>query len=221
MPQNGYSAVAENYIKNVFLLQEVEGSVSTSLLSERLNVAPASATDMLKRLAEDGIIVHRKYKGARLTEKGSRLALKILRRHRLWELFLHEVLHFEWHEIHEEAERLEHSTSEALERKLDEYLGYPAFDPHGHAIPDADGRCASTNYVRLSEVHHSGRVAVRRVNDDNAQVLQYASRLGIAIGTTVAILERIEFDRSLRVDIEGTEQVVSEKLAGCIYVEYC
>jgi DtxR family Mn-dependent transcriptional regulator len=220
MPQNGaHSAIVENYIKNIYALQEAEGRVTTSLLSEKLQVSPASATDMLKRLAEDGIIDHERYRGAQLTRKGSRLALKIIRRHRLWELFLAKVLKFEWHELHEEAELLEHSTSDALEAKLDEYLGFPEVDPHGHDIPRADGKIAATAYTPLSDARQGARVRVRQVNDDSADVLKYASDLGIALGRDLSIVERIPFDGSLRVELNGVQQFISEKLARCIFVE--
>ena len=159
-----HSAIVENYIKNIYLLQEAEGKVGTSLLSDKLNVSPASATDMLKRLADDGIIVHKRYKGASLTEKGNALALKIIRRHRLWELFLHKVLKFEWHELHEEAERLEHSTSDALEARLDAYLGFPTVDPHGHDIPQANGEFAVKDYTLLADAEGGDSVTVRRVS---------------------------------------------------------
>lgn len=216
---SAHSAIVENYIKNIYTLQEAEGKVTTSLLSERLQVTPASATDMLKRLAEDDIIIHKRYKGAQLTDKGSRLALKIIRRHRLWELFLSKVLKFEWHELHDEAERLEHSTSDALEAKLDEYLGYPTVDPHGHDIPQADGQIVVTEYESLSNAEPGSRVTVRRVNDDSAQVLKYASDLGITMNKKLRVVEKIEFDGSLRIEVNGEQQFVSEKLANCIFVE--
>jgi DtxR family transcriptional regulator, Mn-dependent transcriptional regulator len=214
-----HSAIVENYIKNIYTLQEAEGKVSTSLLSDRLQVTPASATDMLKRLAEDDIIIHERYKGAQLTEKGARLALKIIRRHRLWELFLATVLKFEWHELHEEAESLEHSTSDALEAKLDEYLGFPTVDPHGHDIPQADGRIVVTEYDSLCDTPPGSPVTVRRVNDDSAQVLKYATELGITMNKKLRVVEKIDFDGSLRVEIDGVQQFVSEKLARCIFVE--
>jgi DtxR family transcriptional regulator, Mn-dependent transcriptional regulator len=220
MPQNAsHSSIVENYIKSMYLIQEMHGNVSTTVLSERLNVSPASVTDMLKRLSEEGIINHKRYKGATLTKKGMKLALKILRRHRLWELFLERVLGFEWHELHDEAERLEHCTSDALEAKLASYLGNPTVDPHGHAIPQENGAIAVTDYTELSRIAGGETVTVKRVNDDSASVLKYAAELGIMIDRTLTVKERIEFDGTLRVLIHGKEQLISEKLATCIFVE--
>lgn len=215
-----HSAVVENYIKAIYFLQESEGKVSTSLLSDRLQVSPASATDMLKRLAEDGIINHERYKGAELTNKGSKLALKIIRRHRLWELFLAKVLKFEWHELHDEAERLEHSTSDALEQKLAEFLGNPTVDPHGHDIPQANGDIVVNEYPALTDAKQGDSVVVRRVNDDSAQVLKYAADMGITLNEKIEVKEKIEFDGSLRIEVSGRQQFVSEKLASCIFVEH-
>lgn len=203
----------------MYLIQEAHGNVSTTMLSERLRVSPASATDMLKRLSEDGIILHKRYKGSTLTEKGKKLALKILRRHRLWELFLERVLGFEWHELHDEAERLEHCTSDALESKLDAYLGHPTVDPHGHAIPQANGAIAVADYIELSRISEGETVTVKCVNDDSASVLKYAAELGILIDRTLTVKEKIEFDGTLRVLIHEKEQLISEKLSQCIFVE--
>ncbi len=209
----------EDYLKSIYKLQEGGGRVSTSSLSERLGVSAPSVTEMIKRLADDGILTYTPYKGVELTTEGRKKALKILRRHRLWELFLVEVLHYPWHEIHDEADRLEHFTSERLERRLDETLGFPRKDPHGDVIPTIDGSIERVEYRSLSEVISGETVTVARVNDANAQVLQYASRLGIGLKRRIRVKEHVEFDGSLRVTIGRKEQFVSAKLAENIFVE--
>jgi len=209
----------EDYLKSIYKLQEGGGKVSTSSLSERLGVSAPSVTEMIKKLADEGILTHTPYKGVELTAEGRKRALKILRRHRLWELFLVEVLNYPWHEIHDEADRLEHFTSEKLERRLDEALGFPRKDPHGDAIPTTDGSIERVEYRSLSEVKSGETVTVARVNDASAQVLQYASRLGISLKRKIRVKEHVEFDGSLRVAIGRKEQFVSAKLAENIFVE--
>lgn len=125
----------ENYLKNIYKIQTLEGKVSTSSLSEKLQISPASVSEMIKKLADEGSLTHTPYKGVELTESGKRAALKIVRKHRLWEMFLVEILHFGWDEIDEEAERFEHIMSDKMEDKIDEVLGFPSVDPHGDPIP--------------------------------------------------------------------------------------
>jgi DtxR family Mn-dependent transcriptional regulator len=154
-----------------------------------------------------------------LTDAGKKKALRIIRRHRLWELFLVEVLKYDWDEIDEEAERLEHSTSERLEQRIDEILGYPDRDPHGHVIPTAEGSLDDRQHPALATVHVGATVAVVRVSDESPELLQYLSKLRIAPGTTLKVIERIEFDGSLRVESGALEQFISPKLAQNIFVE--
>jgi DtxR family Mn-dependent transcriptional regulator len=210
---------AEDYLKSIYKLQEIGGRVSTSSLSESLRVSAPSVTEMIKKLAEDGVLTYAPYKGVELTAEGKKRALKILRRHRLWEAFLVQVLKYPWHEIHEEAERLEHLTSEKLEQRLDEALGFPRTDPHGHAIPSSEGSIDHHRYTALAEVSPGESVIVARVNDTDSQVLVYASRLGIALKKKIKVKERVDFDGSLRVEIGRKEQFVSAKLASNIFVE--
>ena len=209
----------EDYLKSIYKLQEGGGRVSTSSLSERLGISAPSVTEMIKKLADGGILTYAPYKGVELTAEGRKRALKILRRHRLWELFLVEVLKYPWHEIHDEADRLEHFTSEKLERRLDEALGFPRTDPHGDVIPRTDGSIEPVEYRSLSEVESGETVTVARVNDASSQVLQYASRLGIGLKRRIKVKEHVEFDGSLRVEIGRKEQFVSAKLAENIFVE--
>lgn len=207
------SEQVENYLKGIYELEAQRGKVSTSLLSERLRVSSASVTEMIQRLAEDRMVDYTPYRGVALTEDGRRQALRIIRRHRLWELFLVEVLKFNWDEIHDEAERLEHIMSDRLEERIDAVLGHPRIDPHGHVIPSPEGLISAEDHPLLSEVKAGSVVTVTRVSDSNPEVLQYLSKLGIGISTTIVVEERISFDGSLRVSIGDAEQFISEKLA--------
>jgi DtxR family transcriptional regulator, Mn-dependent transcriptional regulator len=209
----------EDYLKSIYKLQESGGKVSTSSLSDSLGISAPSVSEMIKKLADSGILTYTPYKGVELTAEGRKRALKILRRHRLWELFLVEVLNYPWHEIHEEADRLEHLTSDKLERRLDERLGFPRKDPHGDVIPTTDGNIERVDYRSLAQVAAGETVTVARVNDANSQVLQYASRLGIGLNKRIRVKEHIGFDGSLRVEIGRKEQFVSAKLAENIFVE--
>ena len=213
------SQQVEDYLKSIYKLQERGGRVSTSSLSERLNISAPSVTEMIKKLAEEGVLTYAPYKGVELTADGRKKALKILRRHRLWEVFLDEVLKYPWHEIHEEADRLEHITSEKLGRRLDETLGFPRTDPHGDAIPTTDGEIERHRYISLAEIKPGTTVTVSRVNDASPQVLQYAAKLGIGLNKKLKVKERVEFDGSLRVEIGRKDRFVSAKLAENIFVE--
>jgi DtxR family Mn-dependent transcriptional regulator len=209
----------ENYLKSIYKLQESEGKVTTTSLSERLRISPPSVTEMIKKLADEGSVTHTPYKGVELTVEGRKKALHIIRRHRLWELFLTEVLKYPWDEIDEEAERLEHITSERLEQRLDEALGYPRKDPHGHIIPTAGGDIEEAALLSLADVEPGTTVTVARVSDSSPEILQYAAKLGITLSRKIKVKDRVAFDGSLRVEVGRKEQFVSSKLAKNIFVE--
>jgi DtxR family Mn-dependent transcriptional regulator len=209
----------ENYLKNIYKIQEDEGRVATTVLSQRLQISAASVSEMIRRLAEEGLVRHTPYKGVELTDAGRAMALRIIRRHRLWEVFLVKVLRYNWDEIDEEAERLEHMTSERLEQRLDAALGYPSHDPHGHPIPNAEGRLVRDRHRRLSDAHAGDVVKVRRVSDESPEILQFASRLGITLGAKVRVQERLEFDGSLIVEVGGREVMVTDTLAESVHVD--
>lgn len=213
------SEQVENYLKNIYKLQSAEGKVTTSSLSERLQISAPSVTEMIKKLADEGSVTYTPYKGVELTDTGRKRALRIIRRHRLWELFLAEVLKFPWDEIDEEAERLEHITSEKLEQRLDEALGYPRRDPHGDAIPTIEGAVEDLNHSSLAEAKTGVTLVVARVSDSSPEILQYAAKMGIKLHRKIKVKERIEFDGSLRVEVGKKEQFISSKLANNIFVE--
>jgi len=209
----------ENYLKGIYTLESKEGRVTTSSLSEQLQVSAASVSEMIKKLADEGSVHHTPYKGVALTEEGKKRAIRIVRRHRLWEVFLVEVLKYKWDEIHEEAERLEHITSDKLEERLDAALGYPTKDPHGDVIPTREGKVIQFGHSSLGSLNVGERCVVSRVSDSSPDVLKYASKLGITLRKKILIREKSEFDDSLRVEVDGIDHFVSGKLAQHIFVE--
>lgn len=213
------SISVEDYIKNIYELEGSEKKVSTTLLAEKLNIAPASVTDMVKKLSEKGFLRHVPYKGVEVTEKGKRSALKIIRKHRLWEMFLVEVLHFSWDEIDEEAEKFEHIMSDKMEEKIDEVLGFPKVDPHGDPIPAKDGTMKHAQYHSLSDVREGAVVRVLRVNDSDPELLQYVSEIGLSLNKKFSVKHRIKFDNSLLIKIGAREVTISSKLSENIFVE--
>ncbi len=202
------SFTEENYLKAIYRLSE-HGlkSVSTNELAESLSTKAASVTDMIKKLSNKGLVSYEKYYGVRITDEGKSLALSVIRRHRLWETFLVEKLNFSWDEVHDVAEQLEHIRSPLLIEKLDDFLGYPTADPHGHPIPDKDGNIQELRLLPLSETPPGKKAVVRSVKDGTPSFLQYLSKIGIYIGAKVTIIEKIEFDGSLEVLIDEKNRV--------------
>jgi len=209
----------ENYIKNIYKLSEHEGKVTTSSLSEKLQISPASVSEMIKKLAEEGTLSHTPYKGVELTAEGKMLALRIIRKHRLWEMFLAEILHFSWDEIDHEAERFEHIMSDKMEEKIDEVLGYPLVDPHGDPIPTRDGEIKQIRSFPLSEGLEGSSVRIIRVSDSNSELLQYISSIGIALNKKIKIKQKMTFDQSVIITVNGKEQTISQKISQSIFVE--
>lgn len=212
------SESTENYLKSIYHLN-LKGRVTTSLLSETLQVSAPSVSEMLKKLAEDGLAIYTPYKGVELTEGGHRRALKIIRRHRLWEMFLTKFLSYSWDEVHDEAERLEHVTSDEMERRLDSTLGYPTEDPHGDPIPTAQGELSPRNSFALSLSPAGERVRILRVSDRDPALLQHAARLGLSLNTSVLIKEKRSFDGSMVLEVGAREEFISRQLASSIFVE--
>jgi DtxR family Mn-dependent transcriptional regulator len=201
------------------MLEQRNERVSTSALAARLQLADASITDMLKKLSGKGLVCYERYRGVELTPAGRKVALKIMRRHRLWEMFLVKFLGFSWDQIHEEAERLEHVTSDLLEQRIDRLLGHPHVDPHGDPIPSADGVVEDDTLTTLAEASPGSVVVVTRVRDGNPEILRYMALLGIDLQRTIRVNEAIDFDGSLRIQMGSREQFISAKLAESIYVE--
>lgn len=208
----------EDYIKAIYAIGKDGARATTSAVADHLKLADASVTDMLKRLSERGLATYERYQGVSLTPRGRRMALKIVRRHRLWEMFLVRHLGYSWDKVHSEAERLEHVTSDDLEERLDRALDYPKTDPHGDPIPSASGTVPVFDGIPLAEVPVGRTVTVRRVSDRDEEILQHATSLGIALLTPVRVKERRSFDGSMLIEIAGMDQFVSSLVAGAIFV---
>ncbi len=211
----------EDYLKALYGLEEAGGRATTSALARRLGVAPASVTEMLKRMAAAGLVEYRPRRGAVLTPQGRRLALQVIRRHRLLERFLHDVLGFPWDQVHPEAERLEHAVSEEFVRRLAAWLGEPAYDPHGHPIPGPNLEPPPTRGVPLDHVAVGHRVRVVQVSDQDPAVLRRLAQLGMKPGRAIWVRERTPFDGLLRLELrpEGVTVVLGPVLAHSVLVE--
>lgn len=210
----------ENYLKTIYhLTVQLEAEVPTNAIAEMMETKASSVTDMLKKLADKALINYIKYQGVSLTEKGMHAAKMIVRKHRLWEVFLVEKLSFTWDEVHDIAEQLEHIKSEQLINKLDDFLGNPTEDPHGDPIPDAQGKITKTEKLLLSELTESETAICVGVKDSSADFLQYLNKQKIALGAVIKVLGRENFDASLHLIINDTPLTVSSKIAGNLYVK--
>lgn len=215
------SFTEENYLKALLhLTMEIEDKVEagTNELAFFLGVKPATATDMLKKLKEKKLIEYEKYGKISLSESGRNKAIEILRKHRLWETFLYEKLEFTWDEVHEVAEQLEHIHSPKLVDKLDKFLGFPEFDPHGDAIPNAKGELKQSSKKTLSEVESGASCRMVAVKDNTAAFLQYVSQLNLGIDTPIKVLSRQAFDGSMEIMISDAKIMVSQKFAENILI---
>jgi DtxR family transcriptional regulator, Mn-dependent transcriptional regulator len=216
------SLTEENYIKAVFSINLANhgSGATTNELSEHLNNKAASVTDMLKRLAEKKLVHYEKYKAVVLTGKGEKMAIAIIRKHRLWEVFLMEKLKFRWDEVHDIAEQLEHIKSEELIRRLDDFLGRPRFDPHGDPIPDSNGLLNIIKTKPLIQYKTTGAFVFTGVTEHSRSFLQHLTALGLKIGDTIKVEEINEFDNSLRVRINKNEATFfSDKVSANILVQ--
>lgn len=202
------SYTEENYIKSIYKLSAGGTQpVSTNALAEMLQTRPASVSDMLRKLSSKHLIDYVKYRGVSLTAAGQRKALEIIRKHRLWEVFLVEKLKFSWDEVHEVAEEMEHIQSELLIRRLDEYLGFPRFDPHGDPIPTEAGELNEKNHVLASELQVNDTGVVIGVKDTQPLFLQYLDKVGIFLGARIQVKDKAAFDKSLEIRIENKKDL--------------
>ena len=213
------TASAEDYLKAVYEIEQRGGAASTNDLAQLLGVAPASVSGMVRRLAEQGLIAHEPYRGARLTTAGRLAALRTLRRHRVIETYLVRAHGYSWDRVHEEAERLEHAASDALVDRMAEAVGEPEVDPHGAPIPTRDGAMDETRRASLAELAPGARATVSRVKDEDASLLRYLAEQGIRPGAVVAVVERAPFDGPLRLQVDGVERTVGAPVAAMVLVE--
>jgi DtxR family Mn-dependent transcriptional regulator len=219
------SYTEENYLKALHHLQlhdsdraENFDGTGTNELAEYLEVKPASVTDMLKRLRAKELINYQPYKKITLTDKGRLVGLRVIRKHRLWECFLSDKLSFKWDEVHEVAEQLEHIKSPKLIERLDAFLGYPEYDPHGDPIPRPDGSMPKVHTMRLGEGKLGVRYRVVAVKDNSVDFLQYASQLGLRLNANLEIVEKIPFDHSMRILLNGKKEHISGKFASQVMI---
>ncbi len=219
MPTN-FSTAEENYIKAIFHLQQADGNVTTNEVATELNTKPASVTDMLKKLKQKKILNYEKYQGFRLSADGKKIALNIVRKHRLWEFFLVEKLAFGWDEVHEMAEELEHLTSTKLIDKLDAFLGYPKFDPHGDPIPDVNGKMAARKQVNLIDLPLNQKAEVSAVASQSSELLELLKHKQIQIGTKIMVKQKFAFDHSLDIKLDKQNPfTISQQLAQVLMVK--
>jgi len=210
----------ENYIKTIFHLgRKGTEEVATNAIAELMETKPSSVTDMIKKLSEKDLVNYKRYQGVSLTPLGTKRALSIIRKHRLWEVFLVEKLDFSWDEVHEVAEQLEHIKSDQLIDSLDRLLAFPKFDPHGDPIPDRNGAFKERDRDLLSEVPINTIGVCVGVKDSSATFLKFLDKNGIALGNQINVIEREEFDGSLNIEIDGRKMQISHVIASNLYIK--
>ena len=213
--QANYTISEENYLKSVYHLQQQGNKVTTGELSRHLHTKPASVTDMMKKLQLKKLLIYTPYHGFRLSKAGSTAAVNIIRRHRLWEFFLAEKLNFGWDEVHEMAEHLEHISDPRLIDKLDAFLNYPRFDPHGDPIPDKNGNMIYEKRLKLQDAAPGTAADICAVTRQDNVLLEMMLQKGLQIGTRVEVKKRFEYDNSVELKINGGRTIhISDKMAG-------
>lgn len=210
----------ENYIKEIYTLeQKYKTDVNTNLLAEKIETKASSVTDMLKKLANKDLLIYQKYKGAKLNSKGEKVALSVVRKHRLWETFLVEKLNFSWDEVHDIAEQLEHIHSEKLTNELDAFLNFPKVDPHGDPIPDANGKFATIETICLSKLDIEEEGVFVEVKDDSDKFLKYLTKNNITIGARIKVVDKEDFDNSIKIEIDKKQFNISEHVIKNLYLK--
>lgn len=203
------STAEENYLKAIFKISErAQKSASTNSIAKQLSTSAASVTDMIKRLAEKQLIDYEKYKGVNLTSLGNKMATQLIRKHRLWEVFLVKKLRFSWDQVHDIAEQLEHIESAELTMRLDAFLDYPKFDPHGDPIPNADGKFTIRSRTPLSDMHKGQEGMLVGVKEHQTDFLQYLNSLNIKLGTSIMVLETMPYDGSMKVQLDHKTEIL-------------
>ncbi|MCX3266415.1 metal-dependent transcriptional regulator [Pedobacter agri] len=212
------SFTEENYLKIIYHLAESSSNVQTNAIAEQMQTKPASVTDMIKKLAEKGYVDYVKYQGVTLTEKGKNAAIDIVRKHRLWEVFLVDKLNFKWDEVHDVAEELEHIKSETLIERLDEFLGFPKSDPHGDPIPDKNGRFAKTHFTKLIDLKVGDGGTITGVSQHSSAFLKLLEKLGLTLGKQIKINDVTDFDGSVEILVADKQINISREVAKHILI---
>ena len=217
------SQAMQDYLKVIYKLQKERhdgGHVTNSLIADEMQIAAPSATNMIKKLSEIQLVQHTPYRGVTLTEAGEKIALEILRHHRLIEAYLAEALGYSWDRVDEEAEKLEHVISEEFEQRIDELLGFPTVDPHGAPIPSFQGEVNHRKYLPLSEVEPGQVAVIQQVSDSDPELLRYVEKLGLRLGTRMLVQDRAPFNGPLRLTIErDQERSMGLEVARQIFVQ--
>jgi DtxR family Mn-dependent transcriptional regulator len=208
------SSTEEDYLKAIYKLIIGNKAVSTNSIANLLKTKPSSVTDMVKKLAEKNLVNYIKYKGVSLSAKGEKIALTVIRKHRLWESFLVNKLNFKWDEIHEIAEQLEHIDSLELVDKLDEHLNFPTHDPHGDPIPNKNGDFSKNNHVILSDLEVGKMAVIKGVREHSSEFLQYLESIPLLLGTNIKIIKNYAFDSSMKIEIDGSRELMISSSVG-------
>jgi DtxR family Mn-dependent transcriptional regulator len=215
-----FSLSEENYLKAIFHLEKkYSAGVSTNALAEEMETKASSVTDMLKKLSDKNLVKYRKYQGVHLSENGKQAAIEVIRKHRLWEVFLVEKLNFSWDEVHDIAEQLEHIKSEKLTDELDKFLGYPKRDPHGDPIPDADGNFRIANKILLADLTEGQSGICVGVKDSSTEFLRYLDKNEITLGKPIKVVHREEYDDSLLIQVNENDLRVSKSISTNLFVK--
>ncbi|MBL8006381.1 MAG: metal-dependent transcriptional regulator [Ignavibacteria bacterium] len=208
----------EDYLKNIYSVSQNGSKVTNSLLAEKLNVSSAAVSEMVSKLSKSDYIVNTPYKGFELTKKGEAIAINLIRKHRIWEVFLLQYLNYKWENVHYEAENLEHASSDELITQLEKFLGYPKTDPHGHPIPDKNGKLSQVETIPAAELKVGETAIISQVSDENSEVLVYLTKAGLKLHDEIKVTEKINFDNSIQIKFRSLNIFLSEKLAKNIFV---
>ena len=214
-----YTAPVEDYLKAIYEIERATGAAATTDIAQRLAIAPASVSGMVRRLADQGLLDHERYRGVKLTEEGRRVALRTLRRHRVIEAYLAQALGYPWDRVHAEAERLEHAASDELIDRMAAAIGEPAVDPHGAPIPTREGEIDERPHVSLCDLEPGQDATVVQVSDDDSPRLRYLGELGLVPGARVTLLEQAPFGGPIKLSVGDTERSIGPALAGIVLVE--
>lgn len=215
-----YSFSEENYLKSIFHLERLyPGGVSTNALAEQMETKASSVTDMIKKLSDKNLVNYKKYQGVLLSVSGKKAAVSVIRKHRLWEVFLVKKLKFAWDEVHEVAEQLEHIQSEKLIQELDRFLDYPRRDPHGDPIPDSGGNFTVFNKTLLADLEKGEAGICVGVRDSSPAFLQFLDKYDISLGKEITVLEKESFDQSMKIKIRDREMRISHLISANLYIK--
>lgn len=208
----------EDYLKNIYSIQHTYGKVTTSNLAEKLSISASAVSDMISKLSKTGYIKNIPYKGFELTKKGEAIALNLVRKHRIWEVFLVEQLNYPWENVHNEAENLEHASSDELISRLEKFLEYPKYDPHGHPIPDKEGKIHADKIIPAADLNIGDSGIIKQVSDESSELLIYLTKAGLKLNDEIKVIEKINFDNSIQIHFRSGNIFLSDKLASNIYV---